>query len=279
MAFFALTFLVSWACFITAAVLSRGIPAGGGPGPGLSALVLLGTFAPGIVALALTARAEGGAGVRALLDRLFRWEVRARWYVFALGYMAAIKLTVALVHRLLTGAWPRFGHEAWFVMLAATVVSTVIGGQSGEEIGWRGYALPRIARRLGLAGASLVLGVIWAVWHLPLFYFHGADTYAQSFPVYLLQVVALSVAVAWLYWRTGGSLLLTMLLHAAVNNTLGIVPSGVAGATDPFAWSTSRVAWLTLALLWAGAACFLVDMRRAGRPEWAEGSTRCETAG
>jgi len=150
---------------------------------------------------------------------------------------------VALVHRAVTGTWPHFGETPWFIMTGALLVST--WAQAGEEVGWRGYALPRLAARIGLAPASIRLGVIWAVWHLPLFFAPQTETYGQSFPVYLLQVTALSIAMAWLYWRTGGSLLLVMLLHAAVNNTKDIVPSAVPGATNPFAPSTSLVAWLT----------------------------------
>ena len=107
--------------------------------------MLFGTFVPSMVALGLTARAEGVVGVRALLARMFQWQVSARWYVFAGGYMIAIKLATALVYRVITGAWPRFGFENWYLMLAATVLSTVVGGQAGEEIGWRGFALPRLA--------------------------------------------------------------------------------------------------------------------------------------
>jgi len=261
--FFALTYVVTWTFFIAAVAMSRSLPSGGALGPGIYALVLLGTFAPSLVALALTARAEGGTGVRALLSRLFEWRVSARWYVFAVGYMAAIKLAGALVHRLVTGAWPQFGHDAWYLMLAATFFSTVIGGQAGEEIGWRGYALPRLAARFGLGPASIVLGVIWATWHLPLFYLRGADTYGQSFVAYLLQVTALSVAIAWLYWRTRGSLLLTMLMHAAINNTKDIVPSIARIATNPFAPNAALLGWLTTALLWIAAGYFLVRMRKA----------------
>jgi membrane protease YdiL (CAAX protease family) len=146
-------------------------------------------------------------------------------------------------------------------MAAAIVVSTWV--QAGEEIGWRGYALPRLAARFGLGRASIVLGVVWACWHLPLFFLRGADTYGQSFVVYLLQVIALSVAMAWLYGRTHGSLLLVMLMHAAINNTKDIVPSAVPGATNALALSPSLVAWLTVALLWLGAGYFLVRMPRA----------------
>jgi len=255
--FFLLTYAVTWTVFIAAGLLA----AAGRIRPGLLGLMVLpGVFAPAIVAIALTARAEGRAGVESLLRPLFQWDVGLKWYVFAIGFMAAIKLTVALVLRAATGSWPRFGQEAWYIMLAATIFSTVVGGQAGEEIGWRGYALPQLTTRFGFAGASLLFGVIWATWHLPLFFIPGAELLGQSFPVYLLQVTALSVVFAWLYWRTGGSLLLTMLLHAAINNTKDIVPSAVQNATHPFTLSASRVAWLTVTLLWIVAGYFLIRM-------------------
>ncbi len=257
--FFSLTYAVTWICWTVAGAISRGSAL---PAPALAALggalLLLGTFAPGLIALALTERSEGRAATRALLRRVFRWAVGARWYLFAVGYFPTIKLLVALVHRVATGQWPRFGEEAWYLMAAAIVFSTWV--QAGEEIGWRGYALPRLSARVGLAPASVILGMIWAIWHLPLFFVPEASTFGQSFPVYLLQVTALSVVVAWLYWRTEGSLLLVMLLHAAVNNTKDIVPSAVPGATNTLALSPSLVAWLTVAFLWITAVYFLVRM-------------------
>jgi len=248
--FFVLTFAITWTSWYAA----RSFPALQVP------LLYLGVFAPAFVALALTAQRERSAGVLALLRRLVEWRVGARWYLFAFGYMAAIKLTVAVVHRVAVGAWPRFGDEPWFLMIAATIGSVVLGGQTGEEIGWRGYALPRLAARFGFAGASVILGVIWACWHLPLFFFPGADLHGQSFPLYLLQVTAISVAIAWLYVNAKGSLLLTMLLHSAINNTKDIVPSAVPGATNPWSFSTSPVAWLTVVLLWLFGAYFFVRM-------------------
>ena len=92
--------------------------------------------------------------------------------------MAAIKLAVALVHRIATGAWPRFGDTPWYIMVAAIAISTPV--QAGEEIGWRGYALPRLAARFGFARGSILLGLIWACWHLPLFFIPGTDTSAAS---------------------------------------------------------------------------------------------------
>lgn len=222
---------------------------------------MLGVVAPSLVALALTARAEGKSGALALLRRIVEPPVSLRWYAFAAGYLAAIKLAVAVVHRFGTGAWPPFGPVPFYVMVLAVLVSTPV--QAGEEIGWRGYALPRLAGAMGLPLASVVLGVIWAAWHLPFFFMPGADTEGQSFPLYLLQVTALSVAMAWVYWRVGGTLLPVMVMHAAVNNTKDIVPSATPGAADPFTLHASLVGWLTVAVLWACAAYLLVRMRRA----------------
>jgi CAAX protease family protein len=261
--FFFFTFAITWPCFSAVAAFSAGAA------PNLAILrgpiLFLGIFAPSIVALSLTARADGKPGVLALLRRLVQADVGVRWYLFAVGYMVAVKLTVALLHRLFLGAWPRFGGEAWYVMLAATIGSLIIGGQSGEEIGWRGFALPRLATRFGYGGGSIILGVIWALWHLPLFFVREADTYGQSFVLYTLQVTAISVAIAWLYQRTNGSLLLTMLMHSAINQTKGIVPSGVAGATNSFTFSASITGWLTVAVLWSGAGYFLFRMRRSAQ--------------
>ena len=253
--FFVLTYIVSWTCFIGATYLKISSQLAILSGP----LLLLGVFTPSLVGLALTARADGRVGIRTLLRQLAVLPSSIGWYLFAAGYIAAIKLAAALLHRLITGGWPPFRHEIFFVMLVATAVSTPV--QAGEEIGWRGYALPRLANGLGLGTASIVLGVIWASWHLPFFFIPGSDTLGQSFPVYLLQVTALSVAMAWLYWRTNGSLLLTMLMHAAVNNIKDIVPSTLPGAMNPFTFSSSLVAWLTVALLWICALYFLIRMR------------------
>jgi CAAX protease family protein len=248
--FFALTFVVTWTCYFGASRF---------PGAVARIIVYAGVFAPGIVALLLTAREKGRPGVEELLRRVTYWRVAARWYVFAITYMAAIKLTAAVLHLFVTGQWPRFGQESWLIILVAIPISAIF--QAGEEIGWRGYALPRLMIRVGFAAGSIILGILWAFWHLPLFFILAGDTRGQSFPLYALQVTALSVAISWLYVRTSGSLLLVMLMHSAVNQTKDIVPSAVSGATDPFALSRSLIGWLTAGLLWLCAAYFLFTTR------------------
>lgn len=236
-------------------------------GPPLLALggpvFLLGVFAPGLVAVVLTAWGDGRAAVGVLLGRIVRWRIDLRLYAFALLLMPLTKLAVAVLHHALTGAWPRWGETHPVLLVAATLLSTL--GQAGEEVGWRGYLLPRLAERTGLVRASLIVGAVWAVWHLPLFFAAGADTYHQSFPFYTLQVMAYSIALAWLYWRTGGSLLLTMFMHAAFNNTKDIVPSGGVPGDSPFVFHATLVFRLTVLLLWVVAAFLLVRMRGVSR--------------
>jgi hypothetical protein len=107
--YFALTFILTWSLWFASGIASPAGPS--------TPVFLLGVFTPGLVAMGLTARARGRAGVIALLERLIDWQVPARWYVFAIGYMAALKLVVAVVHRVGWGAWPRFGEEPWVLML------------------------------------------------------------------------------------------------------------------------------------------------------------------
>jgi membrane protease YdiL (CAAX protease family) len=251
--YFAVTFLVTWSLWFASGVTSQT----GSHGPWF----LLGVFSPGLVALAFTARRAGSRGAVALLRRLVAWQVSARWFIFALGYMAVVKLTAAIIYRTVWSEWPRFGTEPWFVLLGATLMSTLVGGQAGEELGWRGYALPKLAERFGMGAGSILLGVVWALWHLPLFFAPAADTYHQSFPLYLLQVTALSIVMAWVYYRTCGSLVPVMLLHAAVNNTKDIVPSADLAGTNAWGLGHSAVGWLTVALLWVFAGFCLARMR------------------
>jgi uncharacterized protein len=255
LAFFALSYAVTWAAFITVA---RWIPA---QTPAGYALVLLGAYTPGIVALFLTARSEGSRGVWALLRRILIVDVPARLYVLALTYMVVIKLAAAVLHRWVAGEWPQFGAGSLALIPLAIAFSTPF--QAGEELGWRGYALPRLADRFGLRTASLVLGVIWAVWHLPQFYIAGADTYHQSFLVWAPQVVAMSIALAWLYAKSGGSLLLVMLMHSAINNSKDIVVSAATIPPGVFSLNVSLMSWLGLGLLWIAGAWFLARMPRS----------------
>lgn len=259
--FFFLTFLLSWILFGAVAwILHSTGNSSSGIGPVAALLFIPGVIMPALVAVALTAWREGRSGVLSLLKRITEWRRDAWWYAFAIGYMAVIKLAAAALYRLTTGTWPSFSKVPWLFMAVAIVFSTPV--QAGEEIGWRAFALPRMTQRFGLPGASVILGVIWASWHLPFLFIPGADNFGQSFWMYLMAVTAISVAMAWLYWRTNQSLLLVMVMHASIDNTAGIVTSPASAiVANPLALGTSPLAWFSIALLWICAGYFIFRMR------------------
>ena len=257
--FFVVTYFLSWIWFAAAAYILRYtglIPSGAG-----SFLFLPGVIMPALVAIGLTARSEGRAGIARLLRGILRWRVHVGWYVFAMGFMIAIKLVSAVIYRIAVGGWPSFTPVTWYFIAAAVLFSTPI--QAGEEIGWRAFALPRLANRFGLPNASIILGLIWAAWHLPFFYLPGSDNIGQSFPIFLIAVTAISVAMAWLYSRTNQSLLLVMLMHAAIDNSAGIATSPIlATVPNPFALPQAAWPWITALLLCATAFWFFTQMKK-----------------
>jgi hypothetical protein len=123
--FFSLTFVISWALFVAAATL---------PSAGNFAF-LLAIFTPALVAIWLTGTAGGTAGLQALFARIFEWRVGVQWYIFAVGYMAAIRLAAALVHRVATGAWPQFGHESLYFLAATIVLSMPVQAGAKKSAG------------------------------------------------------------------------------------------------------------------------------------------------
>lgn len=256
LAFFLITYAVTWSCWLSTIVIW------GPRRPNAAAvrylLLTLGTVVPALAGMALAAYRTGKAGLRAILSPVRQGNVGVRWYVFAILYMPIVKLAVALSHRAVTGTWPPFGHENPVVIAIAILFSTPV--QAGEEIGWRGYALPRIAGRFGLGPASILVGVAWGAWHLPLFFLPGADKYGQSFPVYLAGVVAFSIAISWVYGHTQGSLLLTMLMHSATNQTIGLVSDIVRPDEKPLALGASFPFLLTVGWMWVVAIYFLIRM-------------------
>jgi membrane protease YdiL (CAAX protease family) len=179
--------------------------------------MLIGGFGPLLMALGLSAYEGGRASVKELLGRFLRWRVHPLWYAVALLFpLVAVLITSGLI--MVTGAprppFPALGQ--WLVLPIKFLFVILLGGGLWEEIGWRGYALPQLQRRYGALVGSLILGVIWASWHIPQWFIPGEAS--GSFPAFVVGVVTLSVLLAWLYNNSGGSLLIVVLAHTA-NNT------------------------------------------------------------
>ena len=267
LAYFGLVYAVTWSAFILAAASSGsftlGVPV---PAALKWPLLLLGAFAPSAVATWLTARRGGRDAVRALLRRLLEWRVGAQWFAFALLFLVTLKLAAALIVRLTSGTWPAFGSfPPWYQVLVVSLLAMVLGGPLGEEVGWRGYALPRLQSLLGERAASVMLGALWALWHWPVFFIPGLDQYGQPFIPYALYVTGLSVAFAWLYRNTRGSLLLAVVMHTAVNQTKDVVVTRLpAGGPGALSLAYTPVGWAFLGLIWACAGWMLSRMPAGG---------------
>ncbi|MFB9661051.1 CPBP family intramembrane glutamic endopeptidase [Glycomyces mayteni] len=191
--------------------------------PWMFAAPFIGPFA---AAFAVTAACEGRDGVRALLRDLWRWRVGGRWYALVLLGLPALLMLCVLP---LPGAAAAFGPvprevPAWVLGFALVLV---VGGPLGEEPGWRNFATPRLQERFGPVRGTLVLGVLWGLWHLPLFmiegYNHaggGLGATVLPYLVFLGFTVAIAFPFTWLYNRTGGSGPLAVLAHTFFNVTL-----------------------------------------------------------
>src|SRR5919107_2775287 len=209
-------------------------------------------FGPALAAVIVAVLTDGRLGLRDLLGRLVRWRVGARWYAVALGLPMVLALTTAGLH-LLLGAQTSVDFGGLSVLNFVVFVLIV-----GEELGWRGYALPRLLAQRSALAASLILGVLWGLWHLPTFFVPGAPQHGLPITAFLLLTVAYSVLFTWIYLHTVGSVLLATLFHGAINLSQGLLLGGL----DP-----ARTYWL-LAAVYGLAALGLVSgwARTLGKP-------------
>ena len=222
-AFFALTFAWSWTCWLLS-------PAVKTQSPSLAAMPMFaGSFGSSLAAVLVVANAGGRAGLRAWFGRCLQWPVgwRQGWSWMALAFLlpAALTALAAALHIALGGSIrpsPAAGH---ILMTAANAFLVfLLGGPLGEEPGWRGYALPSLQDRCDWRVASLGLGLVWGVWHLPLFFIAGTSQALTPLALFLLSVVAMSVVFAWLVNRTAGSVVAATLPHTGINFWPSIIP-------------------------------------------------------
>ena len=168
----------------------------------------------------------GKEGVIALLKRFLIWRVGWKWYLVAFLLYPAIMVSAVLLNAALSYtpidfrevfAHKIFGPSAnLLVFIVPFFLFDAIA--NGEEIGWRGYVLPRLQAKHNALVSSLILGVIWGFWHFPKFLAPGNDS---SFALFMVKVMADAILYTWLFNNTKGSLLLTTLFHAS-GNTAGV---------------------------------------------------------
>jgi uncharacterized protein len=230
----------------------------------------LSLFGPTAAAILVTASVDGRAGLHALFRRLAIWRVGLRWYIVALGLPALLSLGV--VGLSLALGMPVAVQFSALSPLTATLFFLVIG----EELGWRGFALPRLQARYGGLGASLILGLLWAGWHLPNQLISGLEYYGYGFPAFALYVVPMTVLFTWLANQTRGSVLLAWLFHGAIN-TLIFVNSAVDIVQR---WWLSAAVYGVVAVVVVLVAGTRLTRRQHEQPVRAEpAATRTENSG
>jgi uncharacterized protein len=211
--YFIIALAISWA--VVATVVGLGLRS--------NALTIVAiTAGPALSALVMTFACEGGLGVLRLLKRLVLWRVPAIWYLFALVGIPAIYI---LGTAILPGAVPSFDPltaRQWLSYLWLFVLVIFVGGPLLEEIGWRGFALPRLEAKFGPLAGTLVLGLLWAAWHYPQYLMpewaaqNGGFNF-EGVSIFTLAVLPIAIILSWVFNNTKGSLLLAILAHASIN--------------------------------------------------------------
>jgi len=244
--FFLLAYGLTWAIQIPVA-------AGVLEGSGWRAV----TWVPAIAALLAAALTGGRGALRELGSRLVRWRVGWQWYLVVILGPAAFSLAVAGVYTLLGGSWseaaPPALLEGPLLFLPLFLLILTLTDGLGEELAWRGFALPRLLTRYNALVASVVLGVIWALWHLPLVWTEGNAMYQQPVWLLLVDITAKSVLFTWVFLHTRGSVLIAMLFHGATN--LFLVSPDVASTGDltlPLLAAVAKWALVVVLILVAG---------------------------
>jgi membrane protease YdiL (CAAX protease family) len=277
--FFALAYGLSWAAWTPYVLSENGlgwIPLRFPAVLGTSQLLgmLPGAYlGPLTAAFLVTAAAEGRPGLRNWSQRLTRWRVGWRWYV---GVLVGVPATILLTTAALPDAW---GHvasvslvlvAAYVPMLFVQFVTTA----TAEEPGWRDFALPRLQNRFGAVRGTMVLGLLWGGWHLPLFLteWGGWPDVAWYSPVeFVAGCVPLSLVMTWVFNRTRQSLPIVMVLHASINATYSLVWPAVFPTlnvnTDPLI--TQLIASTALALILIVATRGRLGMAVEREPELA----------
>jgi uncharacterized protein len=226
--FFVLTYVITWAIESPLVFLTDSLTATQG-----LVLVILASNVPSAVAIVLTAVVLGRGALRKLLGRLLIWRVSLFWYLVVFLGPVALTGGVVLLNALMGGPALSLG----MTLVGAAIFfgfSVVPGSALGEEIGWRGYVLPRLQSKMSALSASLLIAPIWALWHLPLWLTGEPGRTPTLYTGFLVSAFALSIISTWVYNSTGGSLLMVVLAHATVNLPLTLVRDDLgAQATVP----------------------------------------------
>lgn len=240
--FYALAFAISWLGWLPQALHARGLVSFDHP-----LLTLLGGAGPTLAAVITVWLLEGKSGPGALFAPLFRWRVPWPWYAFVFLFWFAAALVALGVGTLWRDPFPALGQVPWVAL--PSIFIAMLFSNVWEEIGWRGFALPRFQERLGDLATALIMGVLWMLWHAPLMLNPASPMSALPWYGELLFSLALSVIYIWVYNGTWRSLLLVTLFHAMSNTVAwALLELGVYTSSYPFVVGVTAVVAVAIVL-------------------------------
>ena len=226
----------------------------------------LGGFGPAVAAILLTALLEGREALRLLLMRVFAWRFHPLLYLAAMTLPIIGTLLLIALYALIKGEPDTLDMVGpWLANLVrvspALLISLLLGWivVTGEEIGWRGYLLPRLRAQHSDLAASLIVGLVWGLWHLPELWPLKAGRDPLTLPLFLADIVIISVLYTWLYANSGGSILLVSLFHGVYDLLVMF-----ASASLPFIRQTRGMETVVL-LVMAGVIVAIYGPRRFER--------------
>ena len=218
--YFMIAYMVSWSFEIPLALIQQRMISVQIP-MWLHYLAALGPISGALIMTSLT---EGRSGLGNLVARIFKWRVDIRYHAFAILVPVGLFAFGCILNRIITGAWPNLrllgevDYLPYLAPLGALGLWLATFGL-GEETGWRGFALPHLQKTRSATVSTLILGILWACWHLPMFFYR--DTYMKmgimGFPMLALSLIFAAMIFTWLYNSTNGSLWIVIIFHAVFN--------------------------------------------------------------
>lgn len=217
---------------------------------------MVGGFGPTISAIIITYIISGSKGLKSQADRIISWRASPVWCLFVLFSPAAIVLLAIGIYVMIGGTVPQFNDPAQWYLIPIAFSYVFVFTALGEEPGWRGFALPGLQSGSNALKSSLILGVIWGTWHLPLFLMKGNFHNQVHLIAFMVQIIAMTVLYTWIYqWQPVSSLC----FHAAGNSTLGMLPIMLwvnGGDVTPLWIAVGLLCIVTLAVVTMGQTGF-----------------------
>lgn len=217
--FLSFTFALTWSCWWFLAYLTHtGVIEFGQSYSFI--LFVLGGSAPTIGAYFAVMKTKEVGDLKEFNSRLFKFRVEYQWHFIALLFPVIIGVMGILIGYLYNNNFfNEQSFQPFYIFIPAFLSAIFFGGI--EEFGWRGVLLPELLKKHGYIFSTVTVGIIWGVWHLPLFYILGTTQYEMFFPIFLFLSIGLSAIFTWLYVKTN-SIFLCVIFHASFNATVGI---------------------------------------------------------